>query len=123
MLRVVIADDADDIRFLLALRLKRDGFDVVAEARTGTEAITAVEELAPDVVVLDLAMPVMDGLEAIPEIKRRLPEAKIVVLSGFEQDLLAKKALARGADAYMEKGAAMNDLGATISRLYEAEAS
>ncbi len=124
MLRVVIADDADDIRFLLALRLKREGgFEVVGEACTGADAIEAVDEFSPDVVVLDLAMPVMDGLEAIPEIKKRRPDCKIVVMSGFEEELLAKKALARGADAYLEKGAAMNDLGSTIAKLYEAQAA
>ncbi len=124
LLRVVIADDAEDIRFLLALRLKREGgFEVVGEACTGTEAIDVVDEYAPDVLVLDLAMPVMDGLEAIPEIKRRRPDCKIVVLSGFEEELVAKKALACGADAYLEKGAAMSELGSAIAKLYEAAAS
>lgn len=123
MLRVVIADDAEDIRFLLALRLRREGgFEVVGEACTGAEAIEAIDEFAPDVLVLDLAMPVMDGLEAIPEVKRRRPDCKIVILSGFEEELLAKKAIALGADAYLEKGAAMKELGCTIAKLYESEA-
>lgn len=106
--RVLIADDTADIRALLRIVLSRygDEFEVVAEAADGGEAIAMARAHDPDLVVLDLAMPVMDGLEAIPEVRAAAPECKIVVLSGFNADRMAAAALDVGADAYLEKGTA-----------------
>lgn len=80
------------------------GFEVVGEAGDGAEALSLANSLKPDAVVLDLAMPVMDGLEAIPAIKRHNPAAKILVLSGFDASQMREEAVAAGADAYLEKG-------------------
>lgn len=104
-LRVLVVDDTADIRFLLRLTLERDGrFEVVGEAGDGAEAIVAAARLRPDVVLLDLAMPVMDGLEALPQIRAQSAESKIVVLSGFNAREMSADALARGASSYLEKG-------------------
>lgn len=102
--RVVLADDTPDIRSLLRLMLGRAGYDVVGEAATGAEAVALSEELQPDVVLLDLAMPVMDGLEALPLIKASSPQTKVIVLSGFVSDRIEQEAVAAGADAFVEKG-------------------
>lgn len=103
--RVLLADDTPDIRAMLRLVLSReDDFVVVAEAGDGSEAIEMAVEHRPDVVLLDLAMPVMDGLEAIPGVRAAVPDCKIVVLSGFNADQMAGEALGAGADAYLEKG-------------------
>lgn len=103
--RVLLVDDASDIRLLLRRVLHRaGGFEVVGEAANGREAITLAETLQPDLVVLDLAMPVMDGLEALPLIRGCVPKAKVVVLSGFDEARTANAALNAGADAYVEKG-------------------
>ena len=103
--RVLLVDDTPDIRALLRLVLSRqDDFEVVAEAADGSEAIDMARLHRPDVVLLDLAMPVMDGLEAIPEVRAAVPDSKIVVLSGFNADQMADEALRAGADAYIEKG-------------------
>ena len=104
-LRVVIIDDTVDLRELLRLALERGGFEVVAEAGDGRAGIETVEEHRPDVVLLDLAMPVMDGLEALPTLRRLLPDGKIVVLSGFGAQQMAARAVAAGADGYVQKGA------------------
>lgn len=102
---VLLADDTPDIRALLRLVLSRqDDFEVVAEAADGSEAIEQAQRHRPDVVLLDLAMPVMDGLEAIPGVRAAAPHSKIVVLSGFNADQMADEALRAGADAYIEKG-------------------
>ncbi|MEY2419575.1 MAG: hypothetical protein QOG90_2255 [Actinomycetota bacterium] len=103
--RVLLVDDARDIRVLLRRVFNADGsYEVVGEAVDGEAAIALADELTPDVVVLDLAMPVMDGLEALPQIRGRLPNAKIVVLSGFDGARMREPALLAGADAYIEKG-------------------
>jgi signal transduction histidine kinase/ActR/RegA family two-component response regulator len=110
-MRVLIADDTEDIRNLLRLMLQRDGrFSVVGEARDGQEAVAIAKETKPEAIVLDLSMPVMDGLEALPHLRRLLPECRIVVLSGFNASLMAREALTAGADAYIEKGAAFGRL-------------
>src|SRR5688500_15973123 len=96
---VVLADDTEEIRHLLRLALSTDArFAVVGEASDGAQAIEVAAEKRPDAVVLDLAMPVMDGLQAIPEIKRRSENTKIVVFSAFEADQMSREAMARGAD-------------------------
>lgn len=103
--RVLLADDTPDIRALLRLVLSRqEDFEVVAEAADGREAVALAQEHRPDLVLLDLAMPVMDGLEAIPGVRAAAPDCRIVVLSGFNADQMADEALAAGADAYLEKG-------------------
>ena len=82
-LRVVVIDDTEDIRELLSLALTRGGFDIVAEASDGRSGTEEVRRHRPDLVLLDLAMPVMDGIEALPGIRRLVPTATIIVLSGF----------------------------------------
>ena len=108
--RVVVIDDTQDLRDLLKLALTRGGFDVVAEAGDGREGIEVVRETRPDVVLLDLAMPVMDGIEALPTIRRLCPAAKIVVLSGFGAQQMSARAVAAGADGYVQKGAPLNTI-------------
>lgn len=116
-LRILIADDAPDIRLLLKMYLSDSRLEVVGEATNGAEAVELVETERPDAVILDLAMPVMDGLEAIPLIKQRSPETKIVVLSGFEANRMAERALGLGADTYLQKGVALGDIGQMLWNL------
>jgi PAS domain S-box-containing protein len=103
--RIVIADDSDDIRWLTSMILAgEEDFEVVAEATNGLEAIAEVQAHQPDMVLLDLAMPVLDGLGAILQIRAASPETIIVVFSGFNAGSAAQEALDRGAHAYVEKG-------------------
>jgi DNA-binding NarL/FixJ family response regulator len=102
---VVLVDDVADIRYLMRITLERSGrFVVVGEATNGEEGIGLARRLAPDVVLLDLSMPGMDGLQALPEIREAAPDAKVVILSGFEREALWPQAEAFGAVAYLEKG-------------------
>ena len=105
--RVVIIDDTYDLRELLRLALTRGGLEVVGEAGDGLSGIECVRLEKPDVVLLDLSMPVMDGLEALPTIRRLVPQAKIVVLSGFGATQMSEKAMTIGADGYLQKGMAL----------------
>ncbi len=103
--RTVLADDVFDLRFMVKLALERSGrFEIVAEAENGDEAVQLAKEHQPDLVLLDVSMPVKDGLEALPDIKTVSPKAKVVMLSGFEASRLASTALKSGASAYLEKG-------------------
>ncbi len=108
--RVIVVDDAEDLRTLLCLRLVRMGFDVVGEAGDGATAVELATDLQPDLVMLDLAMPVMDGLEALPLIRNKVPQVRVIVLSGFNQSTFADQALAAGADRYVVKGGSLTEL-------------
>ena len=104
-LRTVLADDVQELRTLLRLVLEMsDEFVVVGEARNGEEAVALAARHRPDLMLLDVSMPVKDGLEALPEIRWVSPATTIVMLSGFEAERLGPAALAGGASAYLEKG-------------------
>lgn len=109
--RVLVVDDAANLRELLTLLLEiEDDFEVVGTASDGQQAIEAAQSLRPDVILLDLAMPVMDGLQALPALRECVPGARIVIFSGFEHQALADEALEAGADAYIEKGTSVTQL-------------
>ena len=115
--RLLICDDVDDIRMLMRLAFESDAdFEVVGEAANGEEGIKAARELKPDAVLLDINMPIKGGMEALPELRQIIPDAAIVIFSGFEEWSLGDHAHGRGADAYIEKG---TDIGEILDRLRE----
>ena len=119
--RVLVVDDAEDIRMLLRLRLDRSGsFQVVGEAGDGLAAVEQARRLQPDVVLLDIAMPRMDGLEALPLIREAVPDVRVIVLSGFSRETLEQDALAAGADRYLLKGTHTRELLEAIANVLEA---
>lgn len=102
--RVLIVDDLPEARLLIREALtRREGMSVVGQARTGEEAIAMSEQLQPDVVVLDLRMPTMDGITALPEIRRVAPDAQIIVESIYPIEDKGDEVRRLGADAYIEK--------------------
>ncbi|HWU21536.1 MAG TPA: response regulator [Nocardioides sp.] len=101
--RILLADDYEGIRTLMRYQLEKAGYEVVGEASDGASAVALAIEQLPDVVVIDLAMPVMDGLEAIPMMRNTAPGLRIIVLSGFSTDTVADQALAAGASRFVEK--------------------
>jgi CheY-like chemotaxis protein len=111
LLSVLLVDDTADIRLMVrALLSERDNLEVVAEAKNGEEAIELAAALQPDLIVLDIAMPVLDGLAALPLLQEASPDSRIVMLSAFPREAQAPAALAAGAAAYVEKTAAVDDL-------------
>ena len=105
-LTAVVVDDTPDIRMLTRMALEMDsGIRVVGEAENGREGIEVAAQHQPDVVVLDMAMPVMDGLEALPHIKRACPRTRVLVVSGFDDTTMSSSADEAGADGYLQKGA------------------
>jgi DNA-binding NarL/FixJ family response regulator len=103
--RVVLCDDVPLLRELTRVGLEEDPrLEVVGEAGEAKEGIRRASELRPDAILLDLSMPGMDGLEAIPLIREASPETAIVVFSGFSADRLGSQAVEQGADRYVQKG-------------------
>ena len=115
---VVVCDDVPELRRLAQMVLEEDGdMLVVGEAGDGREALEVIERLQPDVVVLDLSMPELDGLEAIPLIHQIAPAAEIVVFSGFEEGKVAEVALRLKASRYVRKGAPLEELRNAVREL------
>jgi len=105
--RVVIADDYAAMRMLIRATLEdAEGIDIVGEAADGIEAIAAVVQYAPDVLLLDLAMPRVDGLQVLAHLKQENLKTNVVIFSSRSRDRLAPMLLELGASAYVEKGAA-----------------
>lgn len=110
-LRVVIADDHPLVRSgLRAVLAAAPGIEVVAEASTGLEAVTAARSLRPDVVVMDLQMPQTDGIEATRRIVAASPEVAVLVLTMFEDDNSVFSAMRAGARGYLLKGAEQDEI-------------
>lgn len=113
--KVVLVDDADGIRHLVRIFLERDGrFDVVAEATDGRTAIDVVAAEMPDVILLDISMPVLDGLQALPLIKAATPGARVVMLSGLDDPDVKAQALDLGAESFFVK---TSDIGQVVEEL------
>jgi DNA-binding NarL/FixJ family response regulator len=107
---VLVVDDVSDLRLLLKHLLDGSaGFSFIGEAENGRTAVELAETLRPDVILLDLAMPNMDGLTALPLLKEAAPNAKVVVFTGFCKGDAGWSA-SEMADGYVEKGAHPNEL-------------
>lgn len=118
---VVVCDDVPELRRLARAVLEEDGdMKVVGEAADGREAIDVIERLQPRIVVLDLSMPELDGLEAIPLIHQVSPVTEIVIFSGFEESKVAEVALRLKASRYVRKGAPLEDLRTAVRDLAKA---
>lgn len=101
---VVIADDEVDIRLLLKLQLRQFGISVVGEAGDGSEAIEICEATRPHVVILDLLMPTMSGFDAIPELKERCPDVKIIAYSAVAGDFARQEMERHGIPLRLKNG-------------------
>ncbi len=110
-LKVLLADDHKLLRSGLKLLLQRNpDMLVVGESANGEQTIQLFEQLQPDILLLDLSMPNMDGIECLKEIKSCYPEAKVIVLTMHEDENYIKRAMQAGASAYVHKSAADTDL-------------
>ncbi|MGH2694939.1 MAG: response regulator transcription factor [Actinomycetota bacterium] len=116
MASILLCDDTDEVRRLLRVEFGfHPDLDVVAEAANGREAITRAAELQPDVVVLDIAMPEMDGIEALLHIKEVAPRTSVVMLSAFDTTQLRDLAHELGAAAYVNKGKTPTDIAEVVT--------
>jgi DNA-binding NarL/FixJ family response regulator len=118
MIRIVLADDHEIVRAgLRGILARQDNWIVCGEASTGVEAVSKVVELKPDIVILDITMPVMSGIEAAVRIRQLAPSTKILILSMHDAVLMANVLSLAAPDAYLSKTTANDDLVGTITAL------
>jgi NarL family two-component system response regulator LiaR len=123
-IRVLIVDDHTIVRKgIRALLAEIAGIEVVGEADNGQEAVALAETLRPDVILMDLAMPKMDGIEATRQIKASQPESRILVMTSFAADDKVFPAIKAGALSYLLKESTPEDLVQAIHQIYRGESS
>lgn len=121
-LRLLLADDHAVLRAGLAALLNaREDMEVVGEAANGSEVLSLAEVLQPDVILLDLSMPLLGGLEALPLLRRCAPEARILILTMHDDGEYLRQALRAGASGYMLKRAADVELIAAIRAVVQGD--
>jgi len=121
-IRVLLVDDHAILREgIKALLEKQDDIEVVAEAADGREAIPKVDQFRPDVVVLDISMPTMDGLESTRQIKRENPDIKVLVLTMHDNEEYFFQLLRAGASGYVTKKSVSRELVSAIEAVYRGE--
>src|SRR5258706_7162107 len=120
---VFLADDHTVVRQgLRALLSSEEDMEIVGEAENGRQAVQAVKKLSPDVVVMDIAMPVLNGVEATRQITRAMPSTKVLVLSSYSDDEYVQQLTEAGAAGYLLKGAAVTDLVKAIREVRKGRA-
>ena len=118
-IRLLVVDDHPPMRMgLVALIRSQPGMDVIAEACDGEEAIEVYDDVRPDVVLMDLRMPGMGGVEAILAIRKRYPEARVIVLSTYDLDEDIHRAIQSGAKSYLLKDMSVEEIASTIRAVY-----
>jgi DNA-binding NarL/FixJ family response regulator len=121
-IRILLADDHALVLQALRLALEPEPeLEIVAEARSGSEVLPRVAETEPDVILLDIRMPGLDGLQLLDRLGKQYPETKVVVLSGADEPELAAEALRRGANAFLGKGIDPADVAPVLRRVFEGE--
>ena len=123
MIKVMIADDQELIRQSLQIVLEmKEGIEVTATAKDGREVIQEVRKDKPDVILMDVRMPEMDGVQCTQIIKEQYPDVKIIILTTFDDDEYVYNALKWGASGYLLKGVSMDGLTNAIRTVYSGQA-
>ena len=116
MAKIMIVDDSRILRKILTTTLTEAGHEVIADAGNGKEAILLLEKVKPDIITLDITMPVMDGLEALAQIKKDHPEITVVMVSAAGQKNKVMEALKSGASDFLQKPFEPADVVAVINK-------
>lgn len=123
MIKILIADDQEMIRQSLLITLGNEpDFEVTDAVENGAEAISSVRKNKPDVILMDIRMPEMDGLACTELIKEQYPAIKIIILTAFDDDEYVFNALKYGASGYLLKGIPMKELVDAVRKVYEGAA-
>src|ERR1700719_3050015 len=119
--KILVIDDGDSVRDIIRIFLEREGFEVCGEAADGVEAIEQAKKLKPDLIVLDLAMPRMNGIEAASVLNHTMPDVPIVLLTLYKNVLGTALASAVGVKAIIDKTDGMDKLVACVHSLLKIE--
>jgi len=123
MIKVLIADDQELIRQSLQIVLStQEGIQVTDSAANGREVIRSVRLIRPDVILMDIRMPEMDGVQCTQIIKENYPDIRVIILTTFDDDEYVYSALKYGASGYLLKGISMNELVDAIHKVYNGSA-
>src|SRR6056297_1155557 len=120
-MKIIIADDSILMRRNLKSILKQLGYNVIAEAANGQEAVEYYKRLKPDVVTMDISMPVMDGIEAVNQIVQLYPDANIIMISALNQKEMVFKAIERGAKYYIIKPFKIDMVAKALEQVFESK--
>ena len=117
MAKILIVDDAAFMRMMVKDALSKGGYTDVAEAVDGAEAVEKYKELHPDLVIMDITMPNMDGLEALKAIKQENPDSQVVMCSAMGQESMVIEAIKSGAKDFIEKPFKPERILSTVSNI------
>jgi two-component system chemotaxis response regulator CheY len=117
MAKVMIVDDAAFMRIQIKNMLSKNGYEVVGEAENGLQAVEHYKELKPDVVTMDITMPEMSGLDALKEIIKIDPNAKVVMVSAMGQEVMVRDAILSGAKGFIVKPFKEEGILAAVKKL------
>ena len=123
-IKLIIADDHRIVREgIIALLNKRENIEVIGEAENGREAVSLAKQYCPDVLLMDIAMPLLNGLEATKQIRRDCPDVKVIALSVHDDEEYIRSMLAAGAMGFITKYAAADELYQAIYSVHQGEMS
>ena len=120
--KLIIADDHKVIRKGLAWLLKDQGVDIVAEVGTGTDAVSKTRKHKPDVLLMDVLMPNLDGLDALEKVRKAVPQTKVIMMSAYDNPTYTARAMASGAATFLLKDAPGKEFVSTIKRVARGDA-
>lgn len=116
---VVVADDEPHIRMMMKVVLMRAGFDVVAEASNGREAVEQCRLLRPDIVLLDINMPIMNGDEALAEILKDVPDVAAIMFTSVADSMTVERCVGMGAANYLRKDAPVQQISEMVRQTWQ----
>lgn len=118
MLNIMVVDDSSIIRKILTTELEKMGHTVVTQAKDGKEAIELYKQYIPDLVTMDITMPIKNGIEASKQIKKQYKDAKIVMITSHGEEKLVMDAISNGARGYILKPITQEKIQSAISKIF-----
>jgi len=118
MLNIMVVDDSSIIRKTFSIELEKMGHNVVAKAKDGKEAITLYKEHIPDLVTMDITMPIKNGIESLKEIKKLFKDAKVIMVTSHGEEKLVMEAIMAGAKGYILKPISKDKIETAINKIF-----
>lgn len=118
MIKVMIVDDSSIIRKIFSDNIEKMGYKVVGVAKDGREAIKLYEELRPDLVTMDITMPIMNGIDSLRAIKSKFNDAKVIMITSHGEERLVMEAISSGAKGYVLKPITLENVQQAICKVF-----